>query len=397
MILALLLGCGSVQGPGATPDGDEPDDASDGDPLPHADALVAQVRAEGEAAMLAIAAEHGWPVPTAEGQLVIHRARGAWQVAGAFDDWAGQPMRCDTLCWALLDATEGGYKFTDGSTWLADPLSRRYTYDEHGEMSLIGSRDAHLQRWFAVGDAQLAPRTVRAWVPAGPITHVLYAHDGQNLFDPEAPWGGWRLQHSAPEGLLVVGIDNTAARMDEYTHVPDTLAGVEYGGDGDAYAAFVRDTVRPLIRAHHGEPGPVGVLGSSLGGLISLHMAQADPGEYRFAASLSGTLGWGSFEQHNPTVIERFQGAGHQATALYLDSGGGGVTCADSDGDGIHDDDLESDDNYCETLQLRDVLAAEGYRFDHDLWHWWEPDAAHDEAAWAARVGRPLELFVGLE
>jgi hypothetical protein len=59
------------------------------------------------------------------------------------------------------------------------------------------------------------------------------------------------------------------------------------------------------------------------------------------------------------------------------------------DGDGISEE-ADDADNYCETNQLRDVLAAEGYTFDVDFFHWWEPDATHDEAAWAARLPRAL-------
>jgi predicted alpha/beta superfamily hydrolase len=150
------------------------------------------------------------------------------------------------------------------------------------------------------------------------------------------------------------------------------------------------------MRTAYGEPGPVGLLGSSLGGLVSLHIADRHPGEFAFAASMSGTLGWGSIELNNETIIERYAAHGHQSTAIYLDSGGNGTTCTDSDHDGVNDDDATARDNYCETVQMRDVLAAEGYTFDTDLWHWWEPDAEHDEVAWAARVGRPLALFSAL-
>lgn len=359
--------------------------------------LVAWVRVDGAAAMAAIGNEVGWPAPTTDGLLVLRLGGGAWSVAGDFDGWVGAAMTCDeALCWALVEATTGGYKFTDGAEWEPDPYARRYRYDEFGELSLVASADAHLERWFAVGDDAMAPRSLFVRVPTEPVTHVLYAQDGRNLFDPDAFYGGWLLQEHAPPGMLVVGIDNTAARMDEYTHVSDTLDGVAYGGQGDAYADFVQGTVRPFVRARYGEPGPVGVLGSSLGGLISLHIADRFPGEYDFAASMSGTLGWGSFEQHNETLIERHQGAGHAATVLYLDSGGGGTTCADSDGDGVRDDDTASRDNYCETIQLRDVLLAEGYTNEVDLWHWWEPDAPHTEAAWGARVERPLGVFANL-
>jgi predicted alpha/beta superfamily hydrolase len=242
---------------------------------------------------------------------------------------------------------------------------------------------------------------VRVWVPAEAPTHVLYVHDGQNLFDPDAFFGGWRLDESAPPAMLLVGVDNTSDRMDEYTHVADDIGQV-IGGRADDYAALLRDEVRPRVDARYGEPALVGTMGSSLGGLISLHLALHDAGDYVFAASLSGTLGWGSIGLENETMIERYAAAGHRPIAIYLDSGGGGVTCADADGDGIDDDDPEAADNYCETIQMRDVLDAAGWTLpgeggDVDLVHWHEPGATHDEAAWAARVFRPLEMFAAVE
>jgi hypothetical protein len=106
-------------------------------------------------------------------------------------------------------------------------------------------------------------------------------------------------------------------------------------------------------------------------------------------------MGWGSIGLHNETLIERYTAAGHGATALYLDSGGGG-TCFDGDGDGIEDDDPTGADNYCENKQLEAVLQANGYVAGVDLWHWWEPGALHNEAAWAARVWRPFDHFAAL-
>jgi hypothetical protein len=107
-------------------------------------------------------------------------------------------------------------------------------------------------------------------------------------------------------------------------------------------------------------------------------------------------MGWGSIEANNETMIQRYAAAGHRDTALYVDSGGYGTTCVDSDGDGTNDDDLDAADNYCENTQLRDVLEEAGYEFDVDLWHWWEPDAEHNEAAWADRAAMPMDIFVSL-
>ena len=86
--------------------------------------------------------------------------------------------------------------------------------------------------------------------------------------------------------MLVVAIDNTIDRFDDYTHVPDDVGyGGTIGGEGDRYADFVEEVVRPHIEATYGAPGAVGVMGSSLGGLISLVVMlclRGTPGPNRF-------------------------------------------------------------------------------------------------------------------
>jgi predicted alpha/beta superfamily hydrolase len=397
MILALL----ACVDKGGTPSESHRHETGTGDttePPAETDTVLASLDGDVDAGILDVSREGGWPRRVEDGWLFVYAEPGTWELAGDFEGWSGIPMtEADGYSWVVAEVSEeSGYKFTNGSDWVADPWSRQYTYDEFGEMSLVMASSAHLERLFEVGDDTLVPRTVRAWVPAETATHVLYVHDGQNLFDPDAFWGGWQLQASAPEAMLIVGIDNTVDRMEEYTHVPDVIDGTRYGGEGDAYADFLQDTVRPLVADTWGEPPVVGTMGSSLGGLISFHIVDRYPGEYAFAASLSGTMGWGSIGADNETIIQRYTGAGHRDTALYLDSGGNASTCADSDGDGTNDDDPDSSDNYCENLQLRDVLEGEGYVYDEDLWHWWEPDAEHNEAAWAERVWRPLEIFAAL-
>ncbi|MFO0757904.1 MAG: alpha/beta hydrolase-fold protein [Byssovorax sp.] len=371
-----------------------------GPTIPDLDTILAELRADTDGTLAKYAALAGWPVPVSGGYLFVSTDPKLTFAAGDHDGWAGTAMKADQgFSWVVIAAPMNDhYKFTDKTTYASDPWSRSYNYDEFGEISLALPVGAHLDRFFGVGDAKLEPRTVRVWVPAEPVTHELYVHDGQNLFDPQGIWGGWHLQDTVPPGMLLVGIDNTPARMDEYTHVPDKIDGQLMGGLGDAYADFLEVTVRPLIRAAYGEPGPVGVMGSSLGGLISFHVADHEPGKYAFAASLSGTMGWGSIGAgvHNPTMIERYKAHGHQGTVLYLDSGGSGNGCADSDGDGVDDDDPDAADNYCENTQLRDTLASVGYVKDQDLFYVWDPGAMHNEAAWAARVAVPMQIFNGL-
>lgn len=395
---------GSIPADVALTDGVVPADAAvdagpDGSATPVLDALLAALRSDLQGAMQAQSDADGWPAAVEGGYLFVSTDPALTQLAGDHDTWQGQAMTPDQgFHWLVLSVPGGNrYKFTDQTTWEADPWSRAYEWDSFGLMSMVPPAAAHLERFFGVGAGNIAPRTVRVWVPSGAATHVLYVQDGQNLFNPNAMWGGWQLQDSVPAAMMLVGIDNTAGRMDEYTHVADDLGSGPVGGQGDAYADFVHVTVRALVTAHYTEPPKVGVMGSSLGGLITFHIAARFPGAYDFAASLSGTMGWGSIGVgvHNETMIERYAAAGHGATALYLDSGGSG-TCVDSDADGIEDDDPSSSDNYCENKQLESVLYSTGYVTGVDVWHHHEPGAQHNEAAWAARVWRPLDLFAAL-
>lgn len=379
-----------VDGKSDDPDASQPDD--------DLDALLARLDANPTAAAVAIAAEIGWPAPVGSGYLVITLDTAWKEVAGDFDGFVGQPLEVrNGYAYRVVSAAPGQkYKLKRGTEFAADPMSRSYDYDEFGEVSLIRPSSAHLERHFDVGGDPIKPRTVRVWRPEGAVTHVLYAHDGQNLFDPNAIWGGWRLQESTPAGMMVVGIDNTDQRMNEYTHVPDEIGGGVLGGMGDAYAEFVEEVVRPLIRAEYGEPEKVGVMGSSLGGLISLHIYDRNAMDYDFVASLSGTLGWGSIGLDQETMIARYTGKGVRGAYVYIDSGGNGTTCADADSDGTNDDDEGASDNYCENKQFEAVLVNEGYVYDENFTHWWEPEAPHNEAAWAERVFRPLQIFSAL-
>ncbi len=349
----------------------------------------------GQDAALTLANAQGWPLAVEGGYLFVSFEDAFDKVGGDHDGFSGTAMtHAEGFSYLVLNVPPGTrYKFSDGSTFKADPWGRSYIYDEFGQMTLVAPTTKHLERFFEIGDANIEPRQVTVLRPEGQVTHVLYAHDGQNLFSPDAIFGGWKLFDQAPAGMMIVGIDNSSARMDEYTHVSDDIGSGMIGGRGEDYADFVNTRVRELVREHYGEPAKVGVMGSSLGGLISLVIADRFEGEYDFAASLSGTLGWGSIGLNNQTIIERFAGKGKRDTFIYVDSGGGGDNCMDSDADGIQDDDESASDNYCENKQFEALLVAEGYAYDVDLVHWWEPNAPHNEAAWAARVFKPLALF----
>jgi hypothetical protein len=431
MLWMAVLAAGCTAGdPGDPPTSVDTDvDTGDTDsPGPVGDRAVVDAMQSGTTApsdgLRAVAWSGGWPITDADAGELIFVAdpsdpafeglnTSSLAVAGDFNDWTPAPMACATVCVLTVSADLGalagtGYKLVDANeTYVADPWARSYTYDEFGQLSYVRppTDTWRLDRWPDAEGSGVIPRDLRVYVPSGVDSaspaRVLYAHDGNNLFDPGAIGGGWRLQDALAglgEPVLVVGIDNTTARFDDYTHVPDDIGSGPVGGQGDAYADFVHLTVRPHIESIYGSNGVDGQMGSSLGGLISLHIAHRYAGQYDFVASLSGTIGWGRFgDVADPSdMIEARWLAADPGGVVFLSSGGdagGDGLCTDPDGDGTAEDDPDATDNYCETRQMADALAAAGRTWDADLFHWHAPGAPHNEAAWADIVDLPLTRF----
>jgi len=109
---------------------------------------------------------------------------------------------------------------------------------------------------------------------------VIYMHDGQNLFDNTTSYiGEWGvdeilndLYKKTGKGFIVVGIENgQAERINEYTPWKNEKYG---GGKGAVYVDFIVHTLKPYIDAtYRTKPQQkyTGLMGSSLGGLISYY------------------------------------------------------------------------------------------------------------------------------
>lgn len=111
---------------------------------------------------------------------------------------------------------------------------------------------------------------------------VVYMHDGQNVFDQASSFAGeWdadgtmqTLISGGHTKAIIVGIANGEVdRIDEYTPWAHPSYG---GGDGERYADFLVETLKPYIDAHYRtlpERENTVIGGSSLGGLISYYAA----------------------------------------------------------------------------------------------------------------------------
>lgn len=107
---------------------------------------------------------------------------------------------------------------------------------------------------------------------------VLYMHDGQNVFDTSTSFSGeWQVDETLNDlfaagdpGCIVVAIDNGGTeRINEYSPWVNPSYG---GGDGALYMEFIVETLKPYIDANYRtlpDREWTGIMGSSLGGLIS--------------------------------------------------------------------------------------------------------------------------------
>ena len=114
---------------------------------------------------------------------------------------------------------------------------------------------------------------------------VLYLQDAQNLFDENAPYGTWAIDHHLAQlakhgmgNLIIIAIDHGGReRISEYSPYYHRKFGE---GKGKFYAEFITQTLKPYVD-HHYRTFPHrdynGIGGSSMGGLISAYIGIVYP------------------------------------------------------------------------------------------------------------------------
>jgi predicted alpha/beta superfamily hydrolase len=225
-------------------------------------------------------------------------------------------------------------------------------------------------------------RTIIVYLPPGyDPSHirrypVLYLHDGQNIFDRATSVGEeWGVDETAQgliesgaiEPLIIVGVYNTGEhRIDEYT--PTGSAKMHKGGQADLYGRMLVEELKPFIDARYRtlpSAANTGLGGSSLGGLLTMHLGLRYPTVFNKLAVLSPSVWWDS------RVIVREVRSLHRKLPLriWLDAG------------------TREGDRVCEDARLlRDALIEKGWTLDSDLKYFEAEGAEHNEQSWGSRV-----------
>ena len=214
---------------------------------------------------------------------------------------------------------------------------------------------------------------------------VLYLHDGQNVFDdlPMSPFGvQWgvdttarALMHAAIiEPVILVAIGNAGRdRIDEYTPTRDNVH--DAGGMADRYGQMLAYEIKPFIDHHYRTrrgAQDTGLAGSSLGGLLTLHLGLTHPAIFGKLALLSPSVWWddrwivrqlNAFDERRP------------ALSIWLDVGTGEKRMLKG------------------TRLLHRMLLRKGWQDGVDLQYLEAEGALHDERAWGHRTGLFLRFL----
>lgn len=262
-----------------------------------------------------------------------------------------------------------------------------------------------IQRFENFASKFVTPRHVDVWCPPGYSETderypVLYMHDGQNVFVPNSSISGasWEMDKAIDRlmntksiaGAIVVGVWNTELRWREYMPQKPywALAMQRHheafveraGGDpiSDAYLKFLVEEVKPFIDSkYHTLPDQshTFVMGSSMGGLIALYTISEYPDVFYGAGCLSTNWPAGEHELVNEMAKRLPDAASHK---LYFDHGTEGL-------DALYEP---------YQAQMDKHVHEAGYIENQNWITRTFEGAAHNEAAWRARVEIPLSFLL---
>ncbi len=275
----------------------------------------------------------------------------------------------------------------------------------------------------AMTSAYADPRNVTVWLPAGydadPARRypVLYMHDGQNLFD--ASRANFGVEWGVDEHLtaladqqrvrpaIVVGLWSTSKRFREYApagivkRLPaDVRTVVEAGHGGaplsDGYVRFITSELKPKVDATFRTlPGRADtfVLGSSMGGLISLYALCQYPAIFGGAGCMSTHWPLVAIDfDRGPKSPTQWQSGLIAGITRYLKAA---LPRAGSHRLYFDHGSLHLDQFYAPYQEAVDrVVAAKGYIADRDAVSRVFPGESHNEAAWSRRLDLPLTFLL---
>jgi len=301
--------------------------------------------------------------------------------------------------------------FTNCCVWLGAVLSLPTAQASEAQPQAAAG---HLER-LAIHSEWVQERPVDVWLPdgyaerakAGHRYQVLYMHDGQMLFDAATTWNkqAWHVDTAldrlmkagqVDETIVVAVWNNGKYRAAEYypqkflAYLPEAQRAryesqaLEGRAQADDYLRFLVEELKPAIDKRYAtrpEAASTFIMGSSMGGLISVYAYAEYPKVFGGAAALS-THWVGIHEANARFPLAAFDYLSRslsppQGRRLYMDRGTATL-------DALY--------GPAQTM-IDQIVRDAGYSEDSFLTRVFE-GAEHTENAWSARLEVPLRFLL---
>jgi len=251
-----------------------------------------------------------------------------------------------------------------------------------------------------------AGRTVELWSPQEKSSHLLIAHDGQNVFDGKTSTHRgktWEMaQHafrvSYENGLVppvIIAVWHGSSKDDPMGRAKDLSPQRFFQEDvpvnlpnisksdlaqlrGDEYLESIfQEYVPQLLETLQLEVSPdnTALIGSSMGGLSTLYAAHKHPDKFKTALALSPHWIIGGDALVHRTVAELPKPGSHK---IWMSRGTKAL-----------DAQYEPFQNLADELMLQ-----KGYRKDTDFISKVYKKTGHNEASWASYLDQPLRFWL---
>ena len=337
----------------------------------------------------------GW-VPGSPSHALTRQPDGRWTITLSFAD--GQPLEFKFTHggWNKVEKGASGEEIPNRTLSPAGTQTFDFTVASWADLGTITGRVDTLRHAPFLGGRKLWVYVPPGYESSTERYPVLYMHDGQNLFDVRASFAGeWKVDEACEAliaageivPILVVGIENSAARCVEYTPWVNTDPAIPCGGGGaDLYLGQIRDVLIPFIDAQYRtRTGPENtyMAGSSLGGLISHYAGYAYDDVWGRIAGVSTYFPWASrmllswaAQQPKPN-LSRF----------YQDMGTLEFGFTDANQNGL--------DDFIEDLRaMRAIALAQGFQEGVDFLSVEGQGHTHWEYYWAQRMPDLLRFLI---
>ncbi len=306
----------------------------------------------------------------------------------------------------IENCTEIEFKFTRGS-WDTEEtnssnetIANRSWQESDGQLFYI----SYIQNWKDAPARESMPDTINVqlwqqdffmpqlnrhrnvWIYLPPNYNgkkkfpVIYLHDAQNVFEATQSngYGKWqagaalnKLYETTGWGCIAVAIEHgNEYRLSEYSPWASTENG---GGEGKAYMEFITETLKPAVDNNFKtlpNAENTGIMGSSMGGLISMYAALEHGNVFGKVGVFSPSFWW-SDDLYELAANQPF----NNVQKLVLLAGG-----------------KESDAMVPDVLAMYNTLVDNDY-FEHkimlDFYEWGQ----HTESFWALEFDKALRFL----